>query len=144
MHAGLVWGHVGLMMIAFGASPLGRLALRYLLSRAHNPFAAKAIVRGFSGVFLIGGISVTSGVAFGIVLAWDAGLAQTWVVASMVLIILAGVGGVVIEERWLGRLTRADDEVFAQILREKVPLFAAVASPVIWLTILWLMIERPA
>jgi hypothetical protein len=144
MHAVLVWGHVGLMMGAFGASPLGRLGLRYLLSRVSEPQSAQAISRGFSGIFLAGGIAVTAGVGIGLVLAWDDGLTQKWVAASFVLIAIAGIVGVTIEDRWLNRLSRAQGDVFAVILHEKIPFLAAIASPVIWLFILWLMIEKPA
>jgi uncharacterized membrane protein len=143
MHAVLVWGHVGLMMVAFGASPLGRLGLRYLLSRVSGPPFARAIARGFSGIFLAGGLSVSVGVGVGLVLAWGPGLTQKWVVASAALIVIAGIGGVAIEDRWLKRLSRADGDAFAEILHEKVPFLAALASPVIWLLILWLMIEKP-
>jgi len=143
MHTFLVWVHVGLLMLAFGASPLGRLGLRYLLFRVPDPKAAKAIVRGFSRIFLAGGISVTAGVGVGAVLAWDAGFTQTWLSASIVLITIAGVGGVVIEDRWLKKLVRVDGDLFATVLDEKVPFLAALASPVIWLLILWLMIEKP-
>ena len=144
MHAVLVWGHVGLMMVAFGASPLGRLGLRYLLSRASERQSAQAIAQGFAGIFLAGGISVTVGVGLGLVLAWGAGLTQTWVIASIALIVVAGIGGVAIEDRWLNRLSRADGDAFTAILHERVPFLAAFASPVIWLSILWLMIEKPA
>jgi hypothetical protein len=144
MHEFLVWVHVGLMMVAFGASPLGRLGLRYLLSRTTAPQSAQAIARGFSGIFLAGGISVTVGVGVGLVLAWDTGLTQTWVAASTALIVIAGFGGVAIEDRWLKRLSRAEGAAFAAILREKIPFLTALASPVLWLVILWLMIEKPA
>jgi hypothetical protein len=144
MHAVLVWGHVGLMMVAFGASPLGRLGLRHLLSRAPDTQSAQAIARGFAGVFLAGGVCVTAGVTIGLVLAWDVGLKQTWIMASFALIAIAGVGGVAIEDRWLTKLTRADGDTFSAILHEKTPLLAALVSPVIWLGILWLMIEKPA
>jgi uncharacterized membrane protein len=144
MHAVLVWGHVGLMMVAFGASPLGRLGLRYLLSRASERQSARAVARGFSGIFLIGGISVTAGVGVGLVLAWDSCLTQIWVTASIALIVIAGIGGVAIEDRWLRRLSRAQGDAFAAILHEKVPFLAALISPLIWLFILWLMIEKPA
>ena len=130
-------------MVAFGASPLGRLGLRHLLSRVSTPQAAQAIVRGFAGIFVLGGISVTAGVCVGLTLAWDGALSQRWVTASLALIVVAGIGGVAIEERWLKRLTRAEGDAFTAILREKVPLLAAMASPVIWLLILWLMIEKP-
>jgi uncharacterized membrane protein len=144
MHAVLVWGHVGLMMVAFGASPLGRLGLRHLLSRASAPQSAQAIARGFSGIFLAGGISVTVGVGVGMVLAWDAALlTQRWLAASIALIVIAGIGGVAIDDRWLKRLGRAEGDAFAEILHEKVPFLAALISPVIWLFILWLMIEKP-
>jgi uncharacterized membrane protein len=143
MHAVLVWGHVGLMMLAFGASPLGRLGLRYLLSRESEAPSAQAIARGFSAIFLAGGISVTAGVGVGLVLAWDAGLTQKWLTASIVLIGIAGIGGVAIEDRWLKRLCRAQGDAVTAIIHEKVPFWAAVASPAIWLFILWLMIEKP-
>jgi hypothetical protein len=87
------------MMVAFGASPLGRLGLRHLLSRVSGPQSAQAIARGFSGIFLAGGILVTLGVGVGLVLAWDTALAQTWVTASIALIVIAGIGGVAIEDR---------------------------------------------
>jgi len=144
MHAVLVWIHVGLMMVAFGASPLGRLGLRHLLSKASETQSARAIARGFSGIFLAGGVSVTVGVIVGLVLAWDAGLTQTWITASIILIVIAGIGGVAIEDRWLKRLSRAEGEAFTAILHQKVPFLAALVSPVIWLFILWLMIEKPA
>ncbi len=144
MHAVLVWVHVCLMMGAFGASPLGRLGLRYLLSGVSEPRSAQAIVRGFSSIFLAGGISVTAGVCIGLVLAWDAGLTQKWIAASIALIAIAGIGGVAVEDRWLNRLSRAEGDAFAAILHEKVPFLAALASPVLWLWILWLMIEKPA
>jgi len=144
MHAVLVWGHVGLMMVAFGASPLGRLGLRYLLSGVSEPHSAQVILRGFSGIFLAGGISITAGVFVGLVLAWNAGLTQTWVIASIALITIAGIGGVAIEDRWVKRLRRAEGDAFAEILHEKIPFLAAFVSPVIWLCILWLMIEKPA
>jgi hypothetical protein len=143
MHAFPVWSHVGLMMVAFGASPMGRLGLRHLLSGVSEPQAAQAILRCFSGIFLAGGVSVTAGVLVGLALAWDAGLGQGWLVASIVLIAIAGLGGVVIEDRWLGRLRRADGEAFAAIRREKLPFAAALASPLLWLGILWLMLEKP-
>jgi hypothetical protein len=44
MHTLLVWVHVGFMMVAFGASPLGRLGLRHLISRASGTEAAQAIL----------------------------------------------------------------------------------------------------
>jgi hypothetical protein len=144
MRAVLVWGHVGLMMVAFGASPLGRWGLRYLLWRASGTLAAQAIVRGFSGIFLAGGTSVTVGVGLGLVLAWDWGVTQRWVAESIVLIAAAGVGGVAIEDRWLRRLSRADGDAFAAVRGEKIPFLAALVSPVIWLLILWLMIAKPA
>ena len=131
-------------MVAFGASPLGRLGLRYVLSGASEPHAAKVILRGFSGIFLAGGISITAGVLAGLVLAWNAGLTQTWVVASISLITIAGVGGVAIEDRWVKRLLRAEADAYGAILHEKIPFLAALASPVLWLCILWLMIEKPA
>jgi hypothetical protein len=107
MHAVLVWGHVGLMMVAFGASPLGRLSLRYLLSRVSERQSAQVIARGFSAIFLAGGIIVTVGVGVGLLLAWDAAvMTRTWVVASLALITIAGVGNVAIEDRWLKRLGR--------------------------------------
>jgi uncharacterized membrane protein len=143
MHAVFVWVHVCLMMVAFGASPLGRLGLRYLLSRVSGPQSAQAIVRGFSGIFLAGGISVMAGVCVGLALAWDTGLSQRWVAASIALIVIAGIGGVAIEGRWLNRLSRAEDDAFATILHERTPLLAALASPMLWLCILWLMIEKP-
>ncbi len=144
MHAVLVWGHVGWMMVAFGASPLGRLGLRYLLSGVSGPQSAQAILRGFSGIFLAGGISVTVGVGIGLVLAWDAALTQKWVAASIVLIAIAGIAGVTIEDRWVNRLRHAEGDAFATVLHEKIPLMAALVSPVVWLGILWLMIEKPA
>ncbi len=144
MHAVLVWSHVCLMMVAFGASPLGRLGLRYLLSGVSGPQSARAIVRGFSGIFLAGGVSVTAGVGIGLVLAWDVGLTQTWVTASIALITIAGIGGIAIEYRWLDRLSRVEGVAFDAILHEKVPFLAALASPVIWLSVLWLMIAKPA
>jgi len=55
MYTVLVWVHVCLMMVAFGASPLGRLGLRYLLSRSSGLQSAQPILRGFSGIFLAGG-----------------------------------------------------------------------------------------
>jgi uncharacterized membrane protein len=143
MHAVLVWSHVGLMMVAFGASPLGRLGLRHLLSRVSGPQSAQTIARGFSGIFLTGGISVTLGVGVGLVLAWDAGLTQKWVAVSIALIVIAGIASVAIEDRWLKRLSSAEGDAFAATLHEKVPFLAALISPMIWLTILWLMIEKP-
>ncbi len=131
-------------MVAFGASPLGRLGLRYLLSGVSGPQAAQPILRGFSRIFIAGGISVTVGVCVGLVMAWDAGLTQRWISASIALIAIAGVGGVAIEDRWVKRLSRAEGDAFAAILHEKVPLLAALVSPVLWLCILWLMIEKPA
>ncbi len=133
------------MMVAFGASPLGRLGLRHLLSRVSAPKSAQAVARAFSSIFLVGGISVTIGVAVGLVLAWDtAVLTQRWVVASSALITIAGIGNVAIEDRWLKRLSRAEGVAFVAILHEKIPLLAALVSPVVWLFILWLMIEKPA
>jgi len=144
MHAVLVWGHVALTMAAFGASPLGRLGLRYLLSRTAERKSAQSIAQGFSGIFLAGGIVVTVGVGVGLVLAWDAAvLSQRWVVASIVLITIAGVANVAIEDRWLKKLSSAEGDAFGAILHEKIPSWAALVSPVIWLLILWLMIERP-
>ena len=142
MHAFLVWLHVGLMMIAFAASPLGRLGMRYLLSAA-GPQAAAAILRGFAAIFMVGGIVVTLGVVAGVMLAWNGGLTQFSIVASIVLITIAGVGGVGIENRWITRLRRAEGEAFAAVLHDKVPCVAAWASPAIWLIILWLMIAKP-
>jgi uncharacterized membrane protein len=144
MYTVFVWAHVSLTMVAFGASPLGRLGLRYLLSGVSEPQPAKVILRGFSGIFLAGGISVTAGVGVGLVLAWNAGLTQTWLTASLALITIAGVGGVAIEDRWVKRLRRAEGDAFAKILHEKIPFLAAFVSPMIWLCILWLMIEKPA
>ncbi len=145
MHAILVLGHVSFMMVAFGASPLGRLGLRYLLSRVSGVQPARTIVRGFSRIFLTGGLSVTAGVGTGLVLAWDTALlTQTWIVASLALIVIAGAGGVLIEDRWLKRLSLADGDTFGVILHEKVPFWLALLSPVIWLFILWLMIAKPA
>jgi UDP-N-acetylmuramyl pentapeptide phosphotransferase/UDP-N-acetylglucosamine-1-phosphate transferase len=143
MHAVVVWVHVCLMMVAFGASPLGRLGLRYLLSTVSAPQSAQAIVRAFARIFLAGGISVTAGVCVGLVLAWDTGLSQTWLAASIALIVIAGIGGVAIEDRWLNRLSHAEGDVFAAILQERSPLLAALASPMLWLCILWLMIQKP-
>ncbi len=133
-----------MMMVAFGASPLGRLGLRYLLSRLPEPQSARAVLRGLSVIFLAGGVSVSAGVGIGLVLAWDAGLTQAWVAASTALIAIAGIGGVAIEDRWVSRLRRAEGDAFAVILRERGPLLAALASPVLWLCVLWLMIKRPA
>ncbi len=143
MYTLLVWIHVGLMMVAFGASPLGRLALRYLISGASDPHAAKPILRGFSRIFQFGGIAVTLSVCIGLYLARRFGLTQTWVSPSIALITLAGVGSVVIEDNWLTRLSRAEGDAFTAILHEKVPRVAAFASPLIWLMILWLMIKKP-
>jgi uncharacterized membrane protein len=98
----------------------------------------------YDAVVLTGGLAVTGGVGVGLVLAWDWGLAQTWVAASIALIVIAGIGGVAIEDRWLKRLSRAEGDAFSAILREKVPFLAALASPALWLCILWLMIEKPA
>ncbi len=79
----------------------------------------------------------------GLALAWDAALAQTWLTASIALIVIAGVAGVTIEDRWLKRPSRAEGDAFASVLREEIPFLAALASPVIWLFIPWLMIEKP-
>jgi hypothetical protein len=49
----------------------------------------------------------------------------------------------VIEDRWMKRLARAQGDAFATVLNEKLPFFAALASPMLWLCSLWLMIERP-
>jgi uncharacterized membrane protein len=122
MHAILVWSHVGLMMVAFGASPLGRLGLRYVLSRISEPRSAQAIARGFLGIFRVGGISVTVGVGAGLVLAWDTGFTRTWVAASIALIVIAGACGVTIEDRWQKRLSRAEGDAFAAILHERIPI----------------------
>jgi hypothetical protein len=103
MHAVLVWGHVGLMMVAFGALPLGRQGLHHLLSRVSGTHSAQAVARGF-----------------------------------------AGIAGVAIEDRWLKRLSRAENDAFATVLHERVPLLAAPASPAIRLFVLWLMITKPA
>jgi hypothetical protein len=144
MHAIFIWGHVGLMMAAFGASPLGRLALHHLLSRTAEHQSAQAVARAFSSIFLVGGILVTIGVGAGLVLAWNAAvLSQLWVVASIVLITIAGAANVSIEDRWLNRLSRAESNAFDTILHEQVPFWAALVSPVVWLFILWLMIEKP-
>jgi hypothetical protein len=143
MRAVLVWAHVGLMMVAFGASPLGRLGLRYLLSKVPSVPSAQAIARGFAGIFLAGGLSVTAGVCLGLVLAWHVALTQKWLVESIGLIVIAGLAGVFIEDRWLNRLSQAEGDAFAAILPEKIPFLAALISSVIWLFILWLMIERP-
>jgi hypothetical protein len=62
----------------------------------------------------------------------------------MALIAIAGIGGVAIEDRWVSRLRRAEGDAFAAILHERVPFLAALASPVLWLTALWLMIAKPA
>jgi ribose/xylose/arabinose/galactoside ABC-type transport system permease subunit len=141
MHAFLVWGHVGSLMAAFGASPLGRLGLRRLLSRVSEPRSARA----FSGIFLAGGILVTVGVVVGLVLAWNAALlTQRWVLASIALITIAGVANVAIEDRWLKTLSVAESDAFDSVRREKIPFLAALVSPVIWMLILWLMIEKPA
>jgi hypothetical protein len=144
MHTVLVWGHIGLMMVAFAASPLGRLGLRYLLSRESEFRSAQAIVRGFSAIFLVGGLSVTAGVGVGLVLAWDTALTETWVMASIALVTIAGVASLAIEDRWIKRLSRAEGDAFAAVLHEKAPFLAALVGPVIWLFILWLMIARPA
>jgi putative flippase GtrA len=144
MYTILVWVHVGLMMVAFGTAPLGRLGLRYLLSGLSEPQSAQSILQRFSRIFLVGGISVTVGVCVGLVLAWDFGLTQTWIAASIALIAIAGIGSFAIEDRWVKRLGCAEGEAFAVILHEKVPFLAAFASLVIWLFILWLMIEKPA
>ncbi len=131
-------------MAAFGASPLGRLALRRLLSRAPEYQSAQAIVRAFKGIFVVGGMLVTSGVAVGVVLAWNDGLlTQRWILASIGLITVAGLANVTIEDRWLNSLSRADHEAFVAILHERVPYWAALVSPIAWLFILWLMIEKP-
>jgi hypothetical protein len=143
MHMILVWAHVSLTMLAFGASPLGRVGLRYLLSGVTEQESAKAILRGFPAIFLAGGISVTAGVAAGLILAWHDGFAQRWIIESIILITIAGVGGVAIEDRWVKRLRCAEGDSFAVILHEKTPFLAAVISPAIWLYILLLMIERP-
>ncbi len=132
------------MMAAFGASPLGRLGLRYLLSRTPGRQSARAIARSFSGIFLAGGILVTVGVGVGLVMAWrSALLSQTWVVASLALITVGGIGNVVIEDRWLKKLSGAEGDAFDVVLRERAPFLAALISPLIWLFILWLMIEKP-
>lgn len=144
MHAILVWAHVGLMLVAFGASPLGRLGLRYLLAQGAGPQAAADIVRGFSGIFLVGGISVTCGVGIGLMLAWHDHLADAWVAASFALIAIAGGGGVAVEGRWLDRLRLAEGAAFTAVMHEKIPFIAALASPAVWLFILWLMIAKPA
>jgi hypothetical protein len=145
MHAVLLWGHAALMMLAFGASPLGRLGLRYLLFRTSERESAQAIARNFSRIFLTGGILVTLGVGAGLGLAWgDALLTQGWVVVSVALITIAGAANVAIEDRWLKRLSDADGHAFAAVLRERTPFWAALISPIIWLFILWLMIEKPA
>jgi uncharacterized membrane protein len=142
MHGFLLWIHVSLTMAAFGASPLGRLGLRHLLSGVTDERAMRVILRGFSGIFLAGGVSITAGVGAGLALAWN-GLAQTWIVASIILITLAGLGGVLIEDRWVKRLRRAEGEAFTTILHERMPRLAAYVSPLLWLAILWLMIAKP-
>ena len=144
MHATMVWVHVGLMMAAFGASPLGRLGLRHLLSGVSTAESASAIIKGFSGIFLAGGVSVTVGACLGAVLAWGAGFTQIWVLASVALRAIAGVAGVNIEDRWLRKLSHAQGDAFTVVLHEKPPLLAALLSPVIWLFILWLMIAKLA
>ena len=144
MYAVLVWVHVSLTMVAFGASPLGRLGLRYLLSGVSDARAANVILRGFAGIFLAGGISISAGIGAGLVLAWNAGMAHTWITVSIALITVAGIGGVAIEDRWVRRLRRAEGDAFATILHEKIPFLAACASPMLWLGILWLMIAKPA
>jgi UDP-N-acetylmuramyl pentapeptide phosphotransferase/UDP-N-acetylglucosamine-1-phosphate transferase len=132
------------MMVAFAASPLGRLGLRHFLAGGFHSESAQTIVRGFAGIFLMGGLSVTAGVGIGLVLAWDTALTQTWVVASVALMVIAGTLGVVIEDRWLKRLSRAKGDAFNSIRQERGPFLAALASPLIWLLVLWLMIEKPA
>ena len=87
---------------------------------------------------------MTAGVCVGLVLAWEAGLTQRWVTASIALIAIAGIGGVAIEDRWVRKLSRAEGDAFVAILHEKIPFLAAFASPVLWLYILWLMIQKPA
>ncbi len=144
MYAFLVWAHVSLTMVAFGASPLGRLGLRHLLSGVSELESAKVILRGFSGIFLAGGLSITAGVCIGLMLAWNAGLTQIWITASIALIAIAGVGGVAIEDRWIKKLRRAQGDEFTAVLHERIPFLVAFASPVLWLCILWLMIEKPA
>jgi UDP-N-acetylmuramyl pentapeptide phosphotransferase/UDP-N-acetylglucosamine-1-phosphate transferase len=144
MYAFLVWAHVSLTMVAFGASPLGRLGLRHLLSGVSELESAKVILRGFSGIFLAGGLSITAGVCIGLMLAWNAGLTQIWITASIALIAIAGVGGVAIEDRWIKKLRRAQGDEFTAVLHERIPFLVALASPVLWLCILWLMIEKPA
>jgi hypothetical protein len=77
-------------------------------------------------------------------LAWNAGLTQIWITASIALIAIAGVGGVAIEDRWIKKLRRAQGDEFTAVLHERIPFLVAFASPVLWLCILWLMIEKPA
>jgi UDP-N-acetylmuramyl pentapeptide phosphotransferase/UDP-N-acetylglucosamine-1-phosphate transferase len=118
--------------------------MRYLLSGPMRPQSAQAILRGSSGTFLAGGVSVTAGVCIGLALAWAEGaLTRAWMVASMAVIAIAGIGGVGIEDRWVKRLRRAEGDAFAAILHERVPFLAASASPALWLCILWLVIEKP-
>ena len=87
---------------------------------------------------------MTAGVGVGIGLAWGVGLTQIWVAGSIALIAIAGISAVAIEDRWLNRLICANDDAFAHVLHERVPLLAALVSPVLWLCILWLMIRKPA
>ena len=144
MHTVLVWTHIGLMMVAFGASPMGRLIVRFVLADVRDAETARTVLRAYAGVFTIGGIAVTAGVAIGIVLALNAGLAQSWLAGSLVLISVAGIGGAIPENRWIKRLLAAPGDGVFIVLREPGALWLALASPLIWLLILWLMIAKPA
>jgi uncharacterized membrane protein len=80
----------------------------------------------------------------GLALAHTYGYASRWLVLSYVLSTVAALVGILIDEPWSRRLASADRQNLPLVRRALLPRLAAPLAIALWLSILWLMITKPA
>jgi uncharacterized membrane protein len=142
--ASLLWLHVGAMMFAFAGLPIAGIIFRVIVQHVDEQRVLQMLATAFSRIFAGGGISVGIGVLSGLALAHTYGYASRWLVLSYVLSTVAALVGILIDEPWSRRLASADRQNLPLVRRALLPRLAAPLAIALWLSILWLMITKPA
>ena len=143
-HTFLLWLHIGAMMIAFAALPIAGIIFRVIVVHVDDQRIFQLLATAFSRIFAAGGVSVGIGVVSGLLLARTYGYASGWLVLAYVFAAMTALVGILIDEPWSRRLAAADPQTLPLVRGALLPRLAAPIGIALWLSVLWLMIAKPA
>ena len=115
------------MMLAFAGLPIAGIIFRVIVLRVDEQR-----------------ILQTLGTACGLLLAHTYEYASGWLVLSYVLSAMAALVGILIDEPWSRRLAAAEAQRLPLVRTALLPRLAAPIGITLWLSVLWIMITKPA